>query len=447
MASSMAGAALGGGDSGVELALRNGDGVELAPAADASTDLLTLAREGRAGLRPRPPLLAAIALTLWVAAVGALVLPWALALAAERALSRARGVPCALCAKRAAWWLIDFVWDDAIVLACALLPASYGQCVWALPPALTRGACAVTVDDAPGRDPEAMEALLDVLRAHDARVTFFVTTDYAEGLVDDAHTARLAPAEHDAHRERVWAALVRAVREGHELANHMPADMPYARMCARDEAAFCAELERAERVLERCRREAAASAAPAAAAPATALPTAAGAPAPAAAGAAPAVARSVRWYRPPSAVLSTRMAALLRARGYAIAICDAYSADPWIDGGAAPAPAVVEFHAAHLARRLRAGSIAVVHTPERACRRQSIEALARLLPRLRAKGLRARTLSEVAAPMLSSVAADDGVAASRDETSNAAADRHRGEATLAASPAGLSETPRAGGRV
>jgi hypothetical protein len=171
----------------------------------------------------------------------------------------------------------------------------------------------------------------------------------------------------------------------------MPADRPYAALCARDEPAFCAALARTAAVLS------------AIAADARAPPAGCAEPAASAAVAARAVGR---WYRPPSAVLSARMAALLAAAGYRIALCDAYSADPWIDGGGAPAAAVCEWHGRWLGEAMGAGSIAVMHAPERAARAQTAGALRVLLPRLRARGLEPVTLSDLADHVLAAHDAD-----------------------------------------
>jgi len=94
------------------------------------------------------------------------------------------------------------------------------------------------------------------------------------------------------------------------------------------------------------------------------------------------------------------MAQIVRGLGYRIALCDAYSADPWIDGGGAPSAHACRFHARWLGTTMRSGSIAVLHTPERAARRQTLEAVRQLLPALQAKGLRAVTLTELADEVL-----------------------------------------------
>ncbi len=68
-------------------------------------------------------------------------------------------------------------------------------------------AVALTIDDGP--DPVATSEILDVLRQHDARATFFLITDHMPG------------------NEEI---LVCMVKEGHELGNHLTADQPSIRL-------------------------------------------------------------------------------------------------------------------------------------------------------------------------------------------------------------------------
>lgn len=382
--------ARGGGASEVELVPAKEPAAGSGARADADGDLLV--RLGRGGFYPRSPLLRALRLCAWLCACALLLPLWAACAAAEALVAGQGSLRC----KMAAWRFVSLVWDDAIVATCALLPSSYGgHAIWCFPPSRSNGCCALTIDDAPGRDPLALCELLDVLRDAGAAATFFVTTDYAECLADDAASARLERAAKAEWRLAVRAALRRAVAEGHELAHHMPKDMPYAQLCERDEGAFRAELARAERVLRAVHADARG---------------AADAP-PGARGADGAAAPHGCWFRPPSAVLSARMASIVRGCGYRIVLCDAYSADPWIDGGAAPLPHVTAFHAAWLGCAMQPGSIAVMHTPERESRRQTIGTVRALLPALAAKGLRAVTLSQLAAEVLAGGAEPEELAA------------------------------------
>jgi peptidoglycan/xylan/chitin deacetylase (PgdA/CDA1 family) len=64
-------------------------------------------------------------------------------------------------------------------------------------------AVALTIDDGP--DPQTTPALLDILRAHQSRATFFLITDRISGNE---------------------ALLQRMIAEGHELGNHMTREQP-----------------------------------------------------------------------------------------------------------------------------------------------------------------------------------------------------------------------------
>jgi peptidoglycan/xylan/chitin deacetylase (PgdA/CDA1 family) len=83
---------------------------------------------------------------------------------------------------------------------------------------------ALTLDDAP--DPETTPMLLDSLRAHGARATFFVITGQ---LGPDSSTV-----------------LQRIRREGHEIGNHFTADRPSIRL---DSAAFETDLRKSDSAL------------------------------------------------------------------------------------------------------------------------------------------------------------------------------------------------------
>ena len=97
----------------------------------------------------------------------------------------------------------------------------------------------------------------------------------------------------------------------------------------------------------------------------------------------------VRWFRAPQGLYSTAMRSTVHKLGLRHALADCYCddfmhADPrWI--------------AATLLRQARAGSIVLIHMPERGHCEHNLEALELTLKGLAAKGLRAVTLSELAA--------------------------------------------------
>jgi peptidoglycan/xylan/chitin deacetylase (PgdA/CDA1 family) len=88
---------------------------------------------------------------------------------------------------------------------------------------VTERVVALTLDDGP--DPETTPAILDLLRRHRARATFFVLSEQIRG------------------NERLLAEIV---AQGHELGNHMTRDEPSIEL---DEDEFEARLTRATRAL------------------------------------------------------------------------------------------------------------------------------------------------------------------------------------------------------
>jgi peptidoglycan/xylan/chitin deacetylase (PgdA/CDA1 family) len=181
------------------------------------------------------------------------------------------------------------------------------------------GALALTIDDSPSA---RTSRLLDVLRAHGARATFFV-------LGSQVRARR--------------AVLARAVREGHELGNHLWDETPSVRYTA---AEF-------ERLLVRTHRALSALG-------------------------------PVSLFRPGSAWVSRPMLLVLRERGYRCVLGSVYPYD-----AALPWPR----YAARLIRaRARAGSIVVLHDGARRGARTA-RVLEEVLPALAARGLRVRTAS------------------------------------------------------
>ena len=67
----------------------------------------------------------------------------------------------------------------------------------------------LTIDDCPGYTADTFAEMLDILKKHDVKVTLFITSDFAE------------------NNQKMTELLKRGSDEGHELANHMPKDIPY----------------------------------------------------------------------------------------------------------------------------------------------------------------------------------------------------------------------------
>jgi peptidoglycan/xylan/chitin deacetylase (PgdA/CDA1 family) len=124
-------------------------------------------------------------------------------------------------------------------------------------------AVALTIDDAPS--PEVTPGLLEVLRRHGARATFFVIGSYAEEHPD----------------------LLAAIRaDGHELANHLYLDEPSIRL---DDEEFLDKLRRTDAIIE---------------------PDG-----------------PVKWFRPGSGWIDDRMVELLQQEGYRACLASVYPLD------------------------------------------------------------------------------------------------------------------------
>ncbi|MBD3220908.1 polysaccharide deacetylase family protein [bacterium] len=124
-------------------------------------------------------------------------------------------------------------------------------------------AVALTIDDAPS--PEVTPGLLEVLRRHDVRATFFVIGSHAEQ-----------------HPE-----LLEAIRrDGHEIANHLYRDRPSIRL---SDAEFVEKLRRTEAIIQ---------------------PTG-----------------PIKWCRPGSGWIDDRMVELLHENGYRACLSSVYPLD------------------------------------------------------------------------------------------------------------------------
>eukprot|EP00928_Gymnodinium_smaydae_P026680 TRINITY_DN20879_c0_g1_i2.p1 TRINITY_DN20879_c0_g1~~TRINITY_DN20879_c0_g1_i2.p1 ORF type:complete len:480 (+),score=124.14 TRINITY_DN20879_c0_g1_i2:180-1442(+) len=106
-----------------------------------------------------------------------------------------------------------------------------------------------------------------------------------------------------------------------------------------------------------------------------------------------------RWYRAPKGMLSSTMREVLGRRGYQNVMFDRYALDTEVGDS--------EWIAERLLEGVASGSVLLVHLPERGFREWCLEALARLLKGLDERGLRAVTVSELAA-LAESQVVDDG---------------------------------------
>lgn len=148
-------------------------------------------------------------------------------------------------------------------------------------------------------------------------------------------------------RERAIAELV---RDGHELANHCQEDREYDTDSAES---FEAALDDTNAFIKRMTPNS-----------------------------------PLKWFRAPSGNVSNTMHNVLAKKGMTNAMVDCYSNDPHVPRA--------EFIAATLCRFVKHGSIMVVHMPERGFREWDFRAIELTLVKLKERGLRSVTLTELA---------------------------------------------------
>jgi len=182
---------------------------------------------------------------------------------------------------------------------------------------------ALTLDDGP--DAAHTPAILDILRAHDARATFFLISSRIRGLE---------------------GLVARAVREGHELGNHLVHDAASIRQPV---DAFASDVRAAGTVLGRF--------------------------------------ATVRWLRPASGWFSHAMLDTIEGEGYRCALGSIYPYDAH--------HASARLSAAYVLANTRPGAVIVLHDG-RSRGRRTVEVLRRVLPVLHARGYRVVSLSELA---------------------------------------------------
>lgn len=146
------------------------------------------------------------------------------------------------------------------------------------------------------------------------------------------------------------AAVAALLADGHELASHGMRDHPYTSASA---AEFTDDLDATEAVLAGYR----------AAAPA--------------------------WYRAPFGRCNARMRGVLERRGMTHVLCDVFAHDTAIPDAS--------WIARFILRRVRPGSIILIHMPERGCREWNLEAMRQTLRGLSDKRLEVCTVSELTA--------------------------------------------------
>lgn len=200
---------------------------------------------------------------------------------------------------------------------------------------------ALTIDDVPSRAIELFEELLDLLSRENVLVTFMVI------------------GEHVRISERHEAAIVRAVREGHLLVNHMMRDEPATPY---DREQFIDELDECQGLISRICEKAGVGK--------------------------PGEDDRLLWFRPPHGVMNATMRDVLFQKGYSVAFTDVHSFDPAIDDA--------DFHTRYTLRGTQPGSIICLHAPEEDNHRsQTLEVVPNVIEGLRDEGYEFLTLDQL----------------------------------------------------
>ena len=222
------------------------------------------------------------------------------------------------------------------------------------------GLVALTIDDAFCRQSQRECSLIEPLRwllaSNGARATFFCTLNFCTGT----------------WREHQIEALL---EDGHELANHCIEDRPYHRD---SEEEFERAFDATDAWIKRQGRKRLFSKAP--------------------------ISPGTRWFRAPCGMLSDTMLRVVQRKGATSVLTDCYADDCHI-----PRP---RFIAWAMCRRVTHGSILILHMPEVGFREWGLESIRLVLDDLKERGLRAVTLSELAAAAAS---ASKEAACSRNE--------------------------------
>ncbi len=196
---------------------------------------------------------------------------------------------------------------------------------------------ALTIDDGPDDqrtgNHNTTARILDVLFTHQAKATFFLIS------------SRISP-----HNQ---ALVVQMVRQGHELGNHLVADVPSINLSLSD---FKVALDQAEQeILAAAEHK-----------------------------------TSIRWMRPGSGRCNLEMAQIAQEQGYKIALGEIWPYDTTIPSST--------FATQHILANVRPGSIIVLHDygPKGVWGDRTLDTLSQVLPELNRRGYRVVTLTELA---------------------------------------------------
>jgi peptidoglycan/xylan/chitin deacetylase (PgdA/CDA1 family) len=295
------------------------------------------------------------------ATVGAavLALPWVAALGVEETVRILNGSNENYRMRSAGWSYFSMVYNDAASLVSQ--DQSYNGVRWSFPEAMAHdmdgvGLVSLTIDDAPGDNPEVLTALLDMLNELKVQATFFCTTRLIRGPMT--------------------ALMQRAVLDGHEVANHCPEDKSYFFSSEVDFEAALDEsndaLESYQITLEKQAQNI------------TWLANAS---------------KRWKWFRPPMGHQSRTMQSVLQRKGYSSVLGDVFSNDCFIGGtqcGRAAGQQTVKWNVEFSETRSRAGSVVIFHVPQATQRLASVDIIRGFIEASAAKGLKCTTLSGVA---------------------------------------------------
>jgi len=234
---------------------------------------------------------------------------------------------------------LKLLWSTASAIGLRrlmkMLPKAYKATTFFFDGEACKGHVGLTIDDGlcrNGPGPSMVAEVATLLKEHDARCTFFVCSEYLVGVEAEAEAL---------------------VHEGHELGNHMTSDKQfYFHKLPAGE--FEQQLRDATQAIE----------------------------------AVPGVGR-VRWFRAPQALYTQSMERTVTSHGLRHALGDCYADDWAMEHNA-------DFVARTILKQARDGSVIVLHQPERGFREHTFAILRQVLEGLRAKGLKCRTLSEMA---------------------------------------------------
>jgi len=234
------------------------------------------------------------------------------------------------------WSLLTFPTMRPLIWAARMAIQWCRGTVWYYTGEMVQGYVAFTIDDVPGATSRPlMDQVLRLLDKYEAKATFFVISGQARGSVKEG-------------------LLRKAVQRGHELANHCVEDIPYHNHSELDfeEALLSCEslltqLTASQHPLDPTRK---------------------------------------KWFRPPQGRCSGAMWRVLGRHGYASAMTDCFGMDT---------VCVEPYVSSYVASRAQAGSVVLMHLPEKGFREHNLEAIEVVLRKLQGRGLRAVTLSEL----------------------------------------------------